>query len=103
MRWWIVVIAYSILFLSCSCNQKESNKDTLKVSKYLYLTDNGVLHTRKDCSGVTFAKDEHGHRVYGMVFLDTISFTSDDQLSYCTRCFDDACYEHVQKILSRNE
>lgn len=67
------------------------------------MTDNAVLHTKKDCIGITLAKDENGHRVYGMQFLDTVSFCPTFEFSYCTRCFDDSCYAHVQNILQRND
>lgn len=94
----------ALVFLIASCStRQEQKRQEYKIGKYLYMTDNSVLHTRKDCIGISFAKDENGHRVYGMQFLDTAFFCPNFEFSYCTRCFDDDCYVHVQKILQRND
>lgn len=96
-------LAYSILAIALSsCTEKKKEKDTYVVGKYLYMTDNAILHTTKNCIGITLAKDNKGHRVFGMEFIDTLNFCPDYDYSYCTKCFDDASYEHVQQILARN-
>lgn len=97
---WILFFSAIICFLSCTEKKKEN--DTYVVGKYLYMTDNAILHTTKNCIGITLAKDNKGHRVLGMEFIDTLNFCPDYDYSYCTKCFDDASYEHVQQILARN-
>lgn len=99
---YVFAVVSTLLVVSCSTKQ-EQNGQEFKIGKYLYMTDNAVLHTKKDCMGITLAKDENGHRVYGMQFLDTASFCPNFEFSYCTRCFDDSSYEHVQNILKRND
>ena len=69
----------------------------------MYLTNDGVLHCKQDCVGVILAKDEDGHKVTGMNFIDTLEFTDDKYMSYCTRCFNDARYEQVQRMIRRND
>lgn len=88
------------LFVSCKSNKKDS--DEITIGKYLYLTDNGVLHCEKKCVGIILAKDEYEHRVTGMTFVDTLEFVYDNNLSYCTRCFNDTRYEQVQGMIKRN-
>lgn len=88
------------LFASCKSNKKDS--DEITIGKYLYLTDNGVLHCEQKCVGVILAKDEDGHKVTGMTFVDTLEIVYDENLSYCTRCFNDARYEQVQSMIKRN-
>lgn len=73
-----------------------------RLGKYLYLTENGVLHTRKTCVGVRHGKDEDGHAVYGMEFIDTAKYVNMENVVYCTRCFSDRLYEKVQAISERN-
>ncbi len=72
------------------------------LGKYLYLTENGVLHTRKTCVGVKYGKDEDGHEVYGMQFIDTAEYVENGNVVYCTRCFNDNLYEKVHAISMRN-
>lgn len=48
------------------------------------------------------AKDADGHKVTGMNFIDTMDFVNDENIFYCTMCFDDKRYDHVQRILQRN-
>ncbi len=98
----ILTMVLVLFVVSCSTTQ-EQKEQQFRIGKYLYMTDNAVLHTKKDCIGITLAKDENGHRVYGMQFLDTATFCPNFKFSYCTRCFDDSCYAHVQNILRRND
>lgn len=98
----VFFLLLALLAVSCSTKQ-EQKKQEYKIGRYLYMTDNAVLHTKKNCIGITMAKDENGHRVYGMQFLDTASFCPNFEFSYCTRCFDDSCYAHIQEILQRND
>lgn len=97
----LLLIVMACVVASCSNTQKEENSSNA-IGKYLYMTDDGTLHTRNNCIGLRLAKDEDGHRVFGMHFIDTTEFCPNYSYSYCTRCFDDASYEHVLRILARN-
>lgn len=90
-----------ILVMSCTVGKKDKT-DKYVIGKYLYLSDNSVLHTNKDCIELITARDDNGHRVSGMQFIDTLSFLPNDEFSYCKRCFDDECYQHAQEIMERN-
>lgn len=89
-----------LAFILLSCKKKQNN-DVI-IGKYLYLTNDGVLHCKQDCVGVILAKDEDGHKVTGMTFVDTLEIAYDENLSYCTRCFNDARYDQVQSMIKRN-
>ena len=94
------VILFLCFFASCKSDKDDGNEIT--IGKYLYLTDNGVLHCEQKCTGVILAKDEDGHKVTGMTFVDTLEIAYDENLSYCTRCFNDARYDQVQSMIKRN-
>lgn len=99
---WIVVIyivAGSIY--ACSRDNKKNEK-IHELGKYLYLSDNNVLHCDQKCYGLKYAKDEEGHKVQGMNFILTDRFIDNGTISYCTRCFDDDLYEKVQLISRQN-
>ena len=93
-------ILFLFIFASCKSNKKDG--DEITIGKYLYLTDNGVLHCEQKCVGVILAKDEDGHKVTGMAFVDTLEIVYDENISYCTRCFNDARYDQVQSMIKRN-
>ncbi|MEG2599510.1 MAG: hypothetical protein RSA66_08555 [Muribaculaceae bacterium] len=101
-----IIIYFLAMVISCclvSCKEKKENNDiSNSIGKYLYITNNGVIHTTKHCMNVFFAKDRRGHDVDGMTFVDTLNIISDDNLTYCTECFDDEAYEHVQKLIVQN-
>lgn len=101
MKYLILLVAS--LFVLLSCTSKEKEGDNIKIGKYLYLTDNNVLHCEQKCVGIILAKDEDGHKVTGMNFVDTLEIVDDSGLSYCTRCFNDARYEQVQRMIRRND
>ncbi|MDN0078373.1 hypothetical protein QVO32_02970 [Bacteroides gallinaceum] len=101
MKTTLMFLSLAIILLSCN-SEKRQNNDVI-IGKYLYLTNDGVLHCKQDCVGVILAKDEDGHKVTGMNFIDTLEFTDDKYMSYCTRCFNDARYEQVQRMIRRND
>lgn len=92
-----------LAFILLSCNSEKKQNNDVIIGKYLYLTNDGVLHCKQDCVGVILAKDEDGHKVTGMSFVDTLDIVDDSGLSYCTRCFNDARYEQVQRMIKRND
>lgn len=96
----LVVMALCVFSASCSPDKKERGK--ILIGKYLYLTDDGVLHCEEKCVGMVLAKDENGHKRYGMTFVDTLRIIDDCNLSYCTRCFNDERYDQVQEMIRRN-
>lgn len=96
--------AFIVFVLSFAGCDKHDNKDeSNSIGKYLYMTDDRVLHTGRHCSNLIIAKDQHGHKVYGMEFVDTASFAPKYKFSYCTRCVNENQYEHIQKLLQRNK
>lgn len=86
---------------SCSNTKNEEHSSNV-IGKYLYMTDDAILHISKNCVGLRLTKDEDGQRVFGMNFIDTTEFCPNYEYSYCTRCFDDASYENVLQISARN-
>lgn len=93
-----------MLIILSSCGKKDDpgKEKSHELGKYLYLTDDNVLHTRRRCAGVFGASDEDGHEVNGMKFIRTKRFVSDPDMSYCKWCFDDDYYEKVQSISYQN-
>ena len=100
MKKWILVLA--VIVSSCGSKEEPRKERTHELGKYLYLTDNNVLHSNKKCYGLRFANDEDGHDVQGMHFILTDRFIDNGAISYCTRCFDDDLYEKVQLISLQN-
>lgn len=99
----IVLFCCGGIILNFWAKSKDDEKqDVPDIGKYLYLTENGVLHTRTTCVGVRHGKDEDGHALYGMEFIDTAKYVNMEDVVYCTRCFTDRLYEKVQAISERN-
>lgn len=98
----IILPFVTLLFFSCKQEKKQVEDKPAVLGKYVYMTDNGVLHSTRDCINVRYAKDEDGHKVYGMEFMDTVTFAPEYKFSYCTRCFSEMQYEQLEKILERN-
>ncbi len=73
-----------------SCKDKSVNQQGhYAVGKYLYMDFHHRLHINKDC-----------WRIGDVVeFLDTASIYAKDEYQYCSDCFSDTTYEHVQAIL----
>lgn len=78
------------VFAFGSCKNKIANQQGhYAVGKYLYMDFHHRLHTNKDC-----------WRIGDVVeFLDTASIYAKDEYQYCSDCFTDTTYEHVQTIL----
>lgn len=94
-----------ILILLCvivSCKSKVKKDNDIKIGKYLYLSDNNVLHCKQDCIGLILANGEDEINLTGMTFVDTLDIVYDGNLSYCTSCFNDSLYEKVQGMIKRN-
>lgn len=100
---WLHLILLLIILTACSNKrQKQESAPENELGQYLYITDNRVLHTRTLCLNVIDAKDNKGHKVSGMKFVDTLYFCNDNNLRYCIECFVDSTYEHVKRIATRN-
>lgn len=101
MRSFLVIVA-ALCLLSVSCKQSKKESEIVvipSIGKYLYVTDNGIIHCDRYCFKLRHANEQE---ILGMHFIDTLEFASDSGLLYCTRCFDDEEYEQVQKIIRRN-
>lgn len=90
------------LCLLISCTSKNSdNKEKLErqstIGKYLYLTKDSVLHSNGLCTNIKLLGSPRG-----MKFIDTAFITSDVNITYCTKCFDDKTYERVQRMIEWN-
>ena len=97
-------VAFVFVLLVCvSCGQKEE-KTTKKepgLGKYIYKTNNDVLHTRTSCISLNFVLDEEGGS-RAMEFIDTALFVADENSMYCSQCFNDRLYEQAMQISYRN-
>ena len=83
-KFFIILPFVTLLFFSCKQEKKQVEDKPAVLGKYVYMTDNGVLHSTRDCINVRYAKDEDGHKVYGMEFMDTVTFAPEYKFSYCT-------------------
>lgn len=102
------LLSLLMLLLIISCNQKKTTMDesersevTDSLGRYLYLANNGILHSRKSCFKMIIDKDEHGHDIVGYQFIDTMT-VYDLECLYCPACFNDIKYEHFKQIQRRN-
>lgn len=103
MKKLFLFLSLSFIFLSCNSEKSEKKEnDNTKIGKYLYLTDDSILHSELNCVGIITAKYKDGHKVTGMKFVDTLAIVYDGCVSYCTWCFNDALYEQVQGMIKRN-
>ncbi len=99
---WIWFAAIAICMTSCSDKPKVEPIEKGAIGKYLYMSENSLLHSRKSCSVLTREKDCKGHDVYGIEFVDTALICPNYEFYYCKRCFSDEQYEHVEQIIERN-
>ena len=93
---------FATCVISCSDKPKEEPADEGTIGKYLYMSCDGLLHTRKSCLVLHREKDADGHDVNGIEFVDTASICPNFKFYYCKRCFTDEQYEHVEQIIERN-
>ena len=112
----VFLLCFATIYTCCKYNKiydtHDNDKDetndaeqslSMRIGKYLYLTENGVLHTNKMCVGIKYGKYQDGHAVYGMLFIDTVEYVESDDVAYCTICFNDNLYERVKNISVRNK
>lgn len=112
----VFLLCFATIYTCCKYNKTYNTYDDnidetgdaeqllpMRIGKYLYLTENGVLHTNKMCVGIKYGKGQDGHAVYGMLFVDTAEYVESDDVAYCTRCFNDNLYERVNAISVRNK
>lgn len=72
------------------------------VGKYLYCSRIKVLHCDKNCKEIVKTNVD-GTEIQGVNFLDTMNIIDGEYpYAYCNICFDDKSYEHVSKIIERN-
>lgn len=99
---YVVLIFISLLCASCGHEKENTDNKEPHLGKYIYKTNNGVLHTRTSCVSLKYVIDEDLHEIQGMIFIDTARFVTDQECWYCTSCFNDKLYEQAQEILRRN-
>lgn len=85
----LMLAILAVLLSSCS-NKKDEQENA--VGKYLYMGTDNILHVSKECRRLADVAE----------FLDTATIYANDEYKYCTYCFTDSTYEHVQWILHRD-
>ena len=102
MKKWLYFAAFAICMMACSDKPKEESIDKGAIGKYLYMSEDDLLHSRKSCMVLREEKDGEGHDVNGIEFIDTALICPKFQFYYCKKCFTDEQYEHVEQIIERN-
>lgn len=72
------------------------------LGKYVYMSSNSILHSTLQCPQLQREKDDNGHAVVGVEFVDTDEICPNYQFFYCKYCFNDIKYEQIKRILKRN-
>lgn len=98
----LILLVLPFVFSSCEKKKEPRKEKPHELGKYLYLSDDNVLHTEKNCIGMFNALDEEGHEVNGIRYILTSRFVSEPNMSYCKWCFDEEFYEKVQLISFQN-
>ena len=98
----LILLVLPFMFSSCEKKKEPRKEKPHELGKYLYLSDDNVLHTEKNCIGMFNALDEEGHEVNGIRYILTSRFVSEPNMSYCKWCFDEEFYEKVQLISLQN-
>ena len=108
MRNVLIVLFSAFCFVSCSEKQKTNEDDIPMPSRrgtlgeYVYMSSNTILHSKLQCPQLQTEKDDVGHKVVGVEFVDTNEFCPNYQFFYCKYCFNDIKYEQIKGILERN-
>lgn len=87
-------LIFCLLCASCVNNRNEINK-------FLYLSQDGILHSDKDCKNISTLKYK-GITINGVKFIDTTGVTDKMFTAICPECFSDKQYEHLREIIRRN-
>lgn len=106
MRMLIFVISLLCL-VSCKQEKSQSNEDYSPsrrgvLGKYVYMSTGDILHSKLQCPLLQREKDDKGHNVIGVEFVDTNEFYPNYKFFYCKYCFNDTKYEQIKRILERN-
>lgn len=91
-----IFLFFCLLCASCVSNNKRNG-----INRFLYLSQDGVLHSDKDCKNISTLKYK-GITVNGIKFIDTTGITDKMFTTFCPKCFSDQQYEHVREIIRRN-
>lgn len=97
----IYIISVSAIISSCgySKNNKEDVQEIkYSIGEYLYLSNDNILHTDNNCIHFLFSDNN----ALGVKYIDTLKIKSDRGYYYCTKCFNQDLYKHVQKIINNN-
>ena len=102
------------IFCIISCKQKTQKASNQSIDeftmpsrrgvlgKYVYMSSNSILHSTLQCPQLQREKDDNGHVVVGVEFVDTDEIYPNYQFFYCKYCFNDIKYEQMKRILKRN-
>lgn len=104
-----VLIYLFSAFCLISCTEKQKQYDDTpmpsrrgSLGKYVYMSSNAILHSNLQCPQLQSEKDDEGHKVIGVEFVDTNEIYPNYQFYYCKYCFNDIKYEQMKRILERN-
>lgn len=109
MKFLLTILFSALCFVSCSQKQSTSEEDIPipsrrgSLGKYVYMSSNAILHSNLQCPKLQSEKDDEGHNVIGVEFVDTNEIYPNYKFFYCKYCFNDAKYEQMKMILERNQ
>lgn len=93
-----LVLFVALLLSACTSSRKDR-----EIGQYIYQDGTGVWHIDQNCDKLIHCRDENGHRINGKLIVDTTEFRIKDRDHFwvCSKCVDDAAYEHLIKISGR--
>lgn len=105
MKWALLILI--ALFASCADNKQR------EVGQYVYEDCLHTIHIDRECASNLVenpkTKEERFAKMTGVRFIDTcnLTLTSGGNFSYqrdfCPRCIDDRAYQHLSRIMERNQ
>lgn len=104
----LIMLVVSLLCLAaCKQEPRQNKEDPLpsrrgSLGKYVYMSTEAILHSNLQCPMLQREKDDKGHNVIGVEFVDTNEIYPNYQFFYCKYCFNDIKYEQMKRILERN-
>lgn len=112
MRKYLICSLLITCLISCKQKCQETSNQSIDdfmmpsrrgdIGKYVYMSSNSILHSTLQCPQLQREKDDNGHAVVGVEFIDTNEIYPNYQFFYCKYCFNDIKYEQIKRILKRN-
>lgn len=92
--------AFLLFAFTCLC-LVSCDSDTDELGKFVYLTNDEILHSTNDCPELHSTKNSIGKTpVKFKSFIDTADVIY--PYHYCKNCFSDSQYQHINKLIKRN-